>query len=290
MPSQTELHSRRQYAIIEADREEGSLKTRNVPADEVQREVVTQRDETAFSVYVTLATCVHGRLDGPNSDLASLLIFEYEIHSKEENSVVKSLTTSFEFSYTSPGSPDVKAYAPYVRRKYNFSTGEVKHTHGIEGNASLNAGPGEIGTTLSKQKETAHEQQYFEKVESDLGYNDTQKRRDRISFFFSQNQSQKLGVTPFFRTAILLKRSDQVPFQAVFKLKFDGGFMYNASQTFKSVFGKVPDDPINFNPFIESLLGEVQIDDINQLGKYAHGRELDKSLAPIWGVDIQAGQ
>lgn len=287
MTSQAELQNPRPYAIVETEHSEGELKTSNFPPDEVQRDIATYREATAFSVYVKLATCLHGHLDGPNSDPASLIIFEYEVHSKEEDSVVKSLQTSFKFTQSGHGSPDLKAYAPYVRRRYNFSKADVTNTKGVETSGGGSAGPAELAAKFSNEKAVAHEQQYFEKVESWPGYNDREKRHDKVSFCFTQNKSQRSGVTPFFRTAMLLKRSDQSPFKADFSLELDGGFTYNSSQTFKKVFGKAPDDPINFDPQADPLYGETNLE-LDSLAQYAHGRELDNSLAPIWGVDTHS--
>ncbi|KAF2008074.1 hypothetical protein P154DRAFT_15354 [Amniculicola lignicola CBS 123094] len=289
MPSQADLHNPRAYSIIEADRQDGELKTSNVPSDEVQREVATYREETSFSVYVKLASCVHGHLNGADSEAASLLIFEYEVHSTEDSSVVKSLQTSFKFAPTGPSTPSVIAYAPFVRRKFNFSKGDITSTKGVEATTGAKQGPAELGAKYSNQREKTHEQQYFEKVESRPGYNDRERRHDEIFFRFTQNKSQSSGVTPFFRTAMLVKRANQSPFKANFRLEFDGGFTYNASQSFKKVFGKAPDDPINFDPKAEPLFGDASIE-IDYLGKYASGRELSKDLAPIWGVDVHADE
>ena len=289
MPSQLELQSPQPYAIIESEHSEGELKIRNVPSDEVQRDVATYREETAFSVYVKLATCLHGYLDGSTSDPASLIIFEYEVHSKEDDSVVKSLETSLKFSRNGHASPDVKAYAPYVRRRYNFSKAEITTTKGIEAGVGVAAGPAEITTGASNEKEVAHVQQYFEKVESWPSYDEGEKRHHQVSFRFTQNKSQHSGVTPFFRTAVLIKRSNRNPFKADFSLEFDGGFTYNASRTFKRVFGKAPDDPINFDPNADPVFGDVQVD-LDHLAQCAHGRELDKGLAPIWGVDAYTNE
>ncbi|KAF2707830.1 hypothetical protein K504DRAFT_492456 [Pleomassaria siparia CBS 279.74] len=290
MPSQTELQSPRPYAIVEAEQSDGELKTRNEPSSEIQRDVATYRDETAFVVYVKLATCLHGHLNGPESEAASLVIFEYEVHSKEDSSVVKSLQTSFKFTQSGNGSPDVKAYAPYVRRRYNPTKAEVTKTKRVEASAGASAGPAELSANFSNEKAVTHEQQYFEKVESWPSYNEREKRNDGVSFKFTQNQSQRSGVTPFFRTAMLLKRSNNMPFMADFAFVLDGGFSYNTTRIFKKVFGvKASDDPINFDPSAKPLYGETQLE-MNSLAKYAHGRELDKSLAPIWGVDTHADE
>ncbi|KAF2655445.1 hypothetical protein K491DRAFT_692906 [Lophiostoma macrostomum CBS 122681] len=285
MPSQSDLQNSHQYSIFESEPTEGALKTHNYPEDEVQRDTITSRDETSFSVAVRLATCVHGHLNGPQTEPASLIIFEYEVHSREDNSVVKSLETNFKFTQTAQSGPSVVAYAPFIRRRYNFSTGDITHSQGFEATGGAGAGPGNLEASYSKQREKSHEQQYFEKVESYTGYNERQKRHDEITYRFTQNQSQKHGVTPFFRTAVLLKRTDDQPFKAYFKIDLRGGFMYNTSQGLKKVFGKSPDDPINFDPAVQPLFGEAQVDK-DQLSQYAQGKELSKELAPIWGVDV----
>lgn len=84
---------------------------------------------------------------------------------------------------------------------------------------------------------------------------------------------------------MLLKRADEKPFQADFAIELKGGFRYKAGQVFNKVLGQTfSDDPINFDP-TAAPYGPGAID-LNALGQYAKGKELDKSLAPIWGVDI----
>jgi hypothetical protein len=285
--SQADLQHPRGYLIQEVPVQEGELKTQN-DGDEIQRPVITDREGSKFTVYVELVTCVHGQLGPEDSTPASLIVFQYEIHCREEACVIKSVRTSLEFAQNQLHAPSVQAYAPYIRRRYNATSGNVTDTKGVEGTLGADFTPAKADVKLSAQREESREQQYFEKLESGRHFHDTERRHHKVWWRLSQNQSQKAGVTPAFRTAILLKRKDHNRFTATFDIELDGGFQYSTSKLLNRIFGRIAqdelDDPIIFDPGAEAW-GQGTIDP-TCLGKYAKGAMLDSSLAPVWGVDI----
>lgn len=78
--------------------------------------------------------------------------------------------------------------------------------------------------------------------------------------------SQKHGVLPVFRIAMLIKRENLSDFIGIFKMEIHGSFKYLLSQVGGRVsrfLRHVPlDDPVNFSPGKKPLQGKV--DGINQ--------------------------
>lgn len=273
------------YPLHEIPSTEGELKSRNEPSDEIQRPVITDREDSMFTVYVELVNCVHGTLT-PGGDPASLIIFQYHIHSLQDNRVIKSIRTDFEFSQTGTGSPSVIAYGPYIQRKFNVTTGNITYQKGLEAAAGVEFPPARVEVGYSTEQEKSHTQQYFDKMDSGRHYDEYQKRHHKVWWRYTQNRDQNLGVAPSFRTGVLLKRGDMRPFSARFKIELDGGFRYGAGQKLKNMFSNAEvDDIINFSPYAEPWPSGTTIDTAS-LGKLAQETMLDRTLTPIWGVDI----
>jgi hypothetical protein len=140
---------------------------------------------------------------------------------------------------------------------------------------------GKVGRTES------HQQQYFEKVESNRRFNDEEDRHHSVWWRFRQNQSQKSGVVPGCRIAVLVKRSNNTGFDGVFRItEFDAGWRHDTYSRVKEFFGssKTIDDPVHFNPALDPFGGE----EINRyaLGSLATNEGIPKEHAWIWGVDI----
>lgn len=288
MRSQTDfqLFGGARYPVFETARD-GSLRSRNNPPDEIQRPVITDRQDAMFTVYVELASCVHGTLT-PGGVPASLIIFQYEIHCLQDNHVVNSLKTELEFAQTGTGSPIVIAYVPYIQRTFHATTGTVDHSHGFEIAAGVEFAPAMADIRYSAEKGKSHEQEYFDKVESGRHYRTSEKRHHSVWWRYSHNPDQNHGIVPAFRTGILLRRADTKPFCATLSLELDAGFRYKAGRKVKDFFGRQTeeeDDVINFDPSVMPFPSDTTIDSTS-LGKLAKEAMLDKNLGPIWGVDI----
>jgi hypothetical protein len=276
------------YPTFDSTVQDGELKTRNVPSDEIQRPVITDREDSMFTVYVELVGCVHGTLT-PGGSPASLIIFQYEIHCRQDKNVVRSVDTNFEFSQTGWGTPSVIAYGPYIQRRFNATTGTVSHQRGLEVAVGAEFDPAMAGAKYSVQQERSHEQQYFDKIDSGRHHNESEKRHYSVWWRYTHNSDQNHGVVPAFRTAMLLKRDDMDPFSATFTIKLDAGFQYGVSQKLKYIFSKREvDDIINFDPKAEPWPNGTMIDSTS-LGNLARDAMLDSKLTPIWGVDIGTG-
>jgi len=133
MPSQNDLHQGIELDIFEASLNEGTIRERNDPADEIQRTVITDRGlTTPYKIQALLRACVQGKLDEETNTPASLIIVDYSLKNLKEGSCFTSVQTSFTFmEYGKPGdseevaSPSVVAYAPFEEEvRFNTTTAD----------------------------------------------------------------------------------------------------------------------------------------------------------------------
>jgi hypothetical protein len=274
---------------------DGSLKSRNWPPDEIQREKLTQRGvDTPFRINVSLITCVHGTMSKEDPTPASLLIFEYHLFCTKSNHMFDTVETSFKFDYEpvqrpgkghpSQASPNVVAFAPFrVTERFDASSSEVRKSFAAGISAGLNfplpVGP-TVSATVSIGKEETHEQRYFGEGYGDRDWDERSKRNYGVWWCLRHNESQAHGIPSMFRTAILLKRKTDAPFSCKFLCVVSGGLLFEIKQ---KILGLVdPDDPINFDPAAPPQ-GEWNGLDLSSLGDLADGKKLD-GLAYVWGL------
>ncbi|KAM0554852.1 hypothetical protein ACHAPJ_006587 [Fusarium lateritium] len=241
MLSQEEFAQGVEQDIFQASLDEGIIRERNDPVDEVQRSVITDRGATSdYKVQALLRSCIHGRMAGESSNPASLILVDYQLQSLKSDSVFTSVTTSFtfsEYSSTSGGlledksSPAVIAYAPFERpTKLNQSTA----TEGSTSQAQLTIEPEVNGIKLGSinlggERTSTHEQKYFEQGRA--GRHFDHSRAHLVWWNLVHNKSQGSEVTPQFRVAILVERKSDAKFQAEFKIAAKGGFGYRVPGT-----------------------------------------------------------
>jgi hypothetical protein len=295
MPSQEEFaENGLELPIVIKAAEDGHGKTRNVPANQEQRDVATSREDSYFSTYVRLATCVHGTWSQTDKTPTSFIVLECEFHCLQSDERLKSVKLEWKFLNTekdkmgSPSNPNIVARGPHIFRSWNSSSAHMED----ESNFGANLGGGGAGVTAginaSLKHNEKHDQPYFEKVESSRRFNDKEQRHDSVWWRYSQNERQKLGVTPGCRIAVLLKRKNDVPFDGMFEIaEFDGGWKYSGSQVWNKIRGKSEneDDPIHFNPKLPAIGSGTEIVE-NNLGCLATDEGIDKKYAWIWGIDV----
>jgi len=295
MLSQVDLQASHKIAVAEVSPEDGELKTLNPKKEPRQRSKVTERgsDDTTFSIEASLATCVHGYLKPDRQTPASLIVLHFVIQSDDSSSIVKSARTSFFFKL--PGEVDEKdshatinvmAFAPGHRR-FNKSTSKKTKKRELEFEAGGEASPAKADGKYSEENKEVHTQPYFEKMDAGRRYVDPHAIHDKVWWRVTQNKSHKLGITPEFRTAILVTRKDASQFHGIFRLKIDGGVKYNLSEKYNDWRGKsVVDDPVIFDPSfnphgVENCNIEIKSDSLGELIEDEY--ILRKDLLATWG-------
>ena len=281
--------------IFKASLDEGIIRERNDPLDEVQRSVITDRGVTSpYKVQALLSACVHGTLDPNSKTPASLIIVDYQLEALNEGSTFTSATTSFTFSeYAGPNrtgdepvsAPAVLAYGPFeYLAKLNPSTAteqsKTSQELEIKPEASgISAG----GIKFAHESESTHEERYFERGRA--GRHFDHGRAHNVWWNLVYNRSQKLSITPKFRVAMLVERKSDSKFQAQFKIAARGGFGYMIQELKdRWLYKTAIDDPIIFDPSRPSM-GDLQGVDATKLGLLKK-RERLEALVSVPGLDF----
>ncbi|KAM7221642.1 hypothetical protein V8F06_003033 [Rhypophila decipiens] len=255
--------------MFQASLDEGIIRERNDPLDEVQRSVITDRGlNSPFKVQALLSACIHGTLDPETKTPASLIVVDYQLESM--NGVFTSATTSFTFTeYTGPGPKgDESASAP-------------AHSQELELKPEV-AGVSIGGPKFGHESESTHEQRYFERGRA--GRHFDHGRAFNVWWNLEYNRSQALSITPKFRVAMLVQRKSNSKFQADFKIAARGGFGY-VIQELKDrwLYKTAIDDPIIFDPSKEAM-GDLEGVDPAHLG-LLRKRERLEALVSVPGLE-----
>jgi hypothetical protein len=301
MPSQDDLSQglEMEMDLFEASLDEGTIRQRNDPYNEIQRSVITDRGLTSpYKIQALLKACIHGTMDHETKKPASLILVDYKLLNTKEGSYFASVTTRFTFSEhenTNSGNenlvaaPSVVAYAPFEEPvRFNETTGDVtRHSKldvamrpGIKGMSV-----GEID--FSKEKGSSHEQRYFDQGVASRNF-DAHGRANSVWWNLIQNRSQKVGIPPTFGVAILVERENDLKFEAGFNIAVRGGFGVAANNLEDKWLRRTTvDDPIIFDPSCPPF-GDLQGIDRTELGKLKEGLRLN-SLSKVCGLkDLEA--
>ncbi|KAL6796989.1 hypothetical protein J3E68DRAFT_320846 [Trichoderma sp. SZMC 28012] len=293
MTSQDDLAKGLTRDLFEASSDEGIIRERNDPLNEVQRSVITDRGmNSPYKVQALLSACIHGTLDSVSKTPASLIIVDYQLEALKEGSMFTSATTSYTFSeYTGShrvggepaSSPAVLAYGPFeYMTEFHQSTANEhnKNSQELQINPQVN-GISAASITFGHERESTHEQRYFERGRA--GRHFSNGRADTVWWNLVYNKSQKLSITPKFRVAMLVERKSDSKFQAVFEIAAHSGFGYKV-QEFKErwLHRTAIDDPIVFDP-AKPAMGDLQGVDSMNLG-LLRKRERLEALVSVPGL------
>lgn len=251
--------------LFEASLDEGQVRRQNNPAEQIERMVITDRSPmSSYKVQVILSACIHGYFDAEKTKPASLILVDYNLNATAEGAVFASIDTSFEFQTYPPDpnnlTPQVAAYAPFKEpARLNESTAKKSKKHQSSAKFSpqfAGAGAGEVAYATERALE--HEQKYFDLAQGGRDY-DGKERPYRVWWSVIQNRSQKLGVPPKLRLAMLVERTSEDKFQAVFKIAPRGGIGYALDHLREKWLRKTTyDDPVVFDPLVDPKLGELE--------------------------------
>lgn len=281
---------------------DGETKTRNVPANQSQREVVTYRDVTSdFSVSVEMPLCVHGWENADRKQAMSLLVFDYSIMYAKRDHFVKSLKTTFIFDEAAfpaearpgeaPASPSVVAYAPFERQmEFNKTEADIKSRVHAGANLGINYGAS-AEASGGVESETSHTQKFFTRGQAGRKFRNKTGKWEGVFWYLQQNESQGDGVPSTFSVAILLKRASNANFKGTFFIRAEAGLWADWKSGYRRIFSKEGDDPVNFDPQMEEKgrKWETHKDKISQddLGLLEKDGKLTE-LVEVWGVDLGA--
>lgn len=299
MPSVEDLAQGQEFDLFEASLDEGTTRKKNDKNDPIQRRVITDRGvNSPYKIQAILRACVHGTMtkktpESPEPQPGSLIVVDYTLINNKEGAYFTSVETTYKFSEyvdKSKGGkptgvcPSVVAFAPFdVPVIYNESTAEEtgQNTAQLEIAPEFN-GIKIASIVLGKDTESKHEQRYFDIGTAGTHF-DAKSRPNMVWWNVIHNRSQKLGVSPKFRVAMLVAREDNSKFQAKFEIDVHGGFGYAISELVENWIRRTAiDDPIIFDPS-HGPMGDLEGIPRDELGKLASDDNLE-ALSMVWGL------
>ena len=286
MPPQDELIAAKQFDLFECPKGSGQTRTKNHPATQDQRTVITNRPKTSFKVDVRMVSCIHGIMSDSEPTLASLVVFEYHLVCTGGKYRYKSLETRLAFTSYGPedcqNGPLITAYEP-SKQLEKYAPTEVEHTKKWKAEGSLGArfAPADAGITLGGETEEKYKSMSYASLKAfPESPPDGTSEPCAIEWHFEPNETTKMGMPDTFRVAVLIQRKNRDRFKCTFTLELHEGQLIAASKIVKKVFGRAEsDDPVIFNPSLDPQ-GEVKGINASLLGEYKDPEKL-RSLTTI---------
>lgn len=233
--------------------------TRNDPAQPHQRTNYIER-KGAVDVRCSCVDVMHGLLDSDSDTLCTLLVLEFRFDPRKQARRISSVDVELRFD--GANCPEVSAIAPCG----NFSVAPTRQSESTKfwTNAGFSATPAPAPTLNASVG-------YDRSITRDLTYAATVTgatalrgrnygRANCASWTLLENPATKTGVPVAMKTAILLKRSDEEPFQCEVAIKARADWRSNL----EALFGRTPaDDPVLFDPTMDATSAEY---DAKRLG------------------------
>ncbi|KAK0111585.1 hypothetical protein ONS95_001934 [Cadophora gregata] len=244
--------------------EGSSFRTQNDPAAPLQRSNYIER-HGAVDIRCSCLDVIHGFFSAESETFSTLIILQFRFDSRRKARRFQAVSISLEFGSMKPGEtgPEVFSISP----DGVLSLVPTSQHEEVSREAGLDVGGGFLGATaIAKVGWTKTVSRDTNDQTTVTGSIDLKGRNwgkpNCASWTLQENATTKTGVPTSMRTAILLKRKDENPFQCIVKI--------NATVDVKSamerVFGGKPkDDPVLFDPSLEPT-NNLQKYDIEELG------------------------
>lgn len=231
-----------------------SFRTQNDPSAPYQRSNYIER-KGAVDIRCSCLDVVHGLFSAETGLYATLIVLQFRFDPRKQSRRFQSVDISLEFKSMKRGQtgPEVFAIAPNGRMNLMPTTQkeEVSRKAGLElGGAGPLGGltaTGSVGWEKNVSKDTSDQTIV-------IGSIDLKGRNwgpsNCASWTLLENKTTKTSVPSSMRTAVLLKRQNEDPFQCV--LKIDA--VVDVKSKFERMFGgkgrEPRDDPVLFDPEI----------------------------------------
>ncbi|KAK0623857.1 hypothetical protein B0T14DRAFT_425149 [Immersiella caudata] len=222
---------------------ESGYRTKNAPG-QVARSVLIDRGESLV-LRASLASVTHGDFSSDSDNAASLLVFEFRFLSNSGRRFKKATITLLfdDASGDLRNCPEVHAIAPpegKIAINKATSTKDIKHGVNAGVNVGMSGAGAELGYTweASQVKETVHATTLtaFKRCEGrDWG------APNMARWVIEEDHVAKGGIPTFLRSAVLLRRRDDVPFNFTIRVEYDT----DLKGVFKRLIGQERPDPVD---------------------------------------------
>jgi hypothetical protein len=262
--------------------EGSSFRTQNDPSAPLQRDTYIQR-KGAVDIRCSCLDVIHGLFTAEGEIFATLIILEFRFDPRKRARRIASADISLEFGGMKPGEngPEVYAITPVGTMSLVPTTQheELKRTGSLQLGAAAPVGvtaTGSVGWEKSVSRDKSDQTTVTGSIDL-VGRN--YGKKNCASWTLLENPTTKTGVPVSMRTAILLKRKDENPFQCVVKIKADVDFKSSLERVFG---GKPKDDPVLFDPDLPPT-NNLQNYEIENLGAFALENVCDVTFSTVLG-------
>jgi hypothetical protein len=248
-----------------------SFRTQNDPSAPLQRSNYVER-KGAVDIRCSCLDVIHGLFSAESGVFATLIVLQFRFDPRKRARRFESVDISLEFGGMKQGEvgPEVYAIAPVGMLSLVPTT---QHEE-LKRNASLQLGgaapvggitaTGTVGWEKSVSKDTSDQTTVAGSI--DLKGRNWGKS-NCASWTLLENKTAKTGVPTSMRTAVLLKRKDENPFQCVVKIDASVEFKSSLERVFGGKGREPKDDPVLFDPELEPT-NNLRKYDILELGAF----------------------
>jgi hypothetical protein len=240
-----------------------SFRTQNDPSAPLQRSNYIER-KGSVDIRCSCLDVIHGLFSASSDPFATLIVLQFRFDARKQARRFESVDISLEFKGMKPGEsgPEVFAIAPDGRMSLVPTTQheDVKRNVSLQlGGAAPVGGVSATGTVVW-EKTVGRDTSDQTTVTGSIDLKGRNWRPSNCaSWTLLENQTTKTGVPTSMRTAILLKRKDESPFQCVVKIDASVDFKSTLERVFGGKGREPRDDPVLFDP---------ELDPTNNLRKY----------------------
>ena len=252
--------------------DEGShFRTQNDPSNPWQRANWIER-KSAADIRCSCLDIVHGNFSPSSDHFATLLVLQFRFDARKRARRFQSVNIELEFKRMRLGEtgPEVFATWPNGRMSLMPTTQHEDKTKNLNlqlGGAAPVGGltaTGTVGWERSISRDTSDQTTVTGSIDlKGRNYGPS----NCASWTLLENNSTHTGVPEMIQTAVLLKRTDEDPFQCVAKIEAKVDIMSTLERVCGGK-GKVPkDDPVLFDPRLRSTENLVKYNE-EELGNF----------------------
>lgn len=258
-------------SLFESGDSGSAFRTQNSPSNQLQRSNYIER-KGSVDIRCSCLDTVHGQLSSTSDIFATLIVLEFRFDPRKKARRFESVDISLEFKGmdSKDAGPEVLKAAP----DGNLSLMLTKQHEELQRNASLQLGAaspiggltatGALGWVKTVSRDASDQTTIVGSIDL-VGRNWGPK--NSVSWTLLENKTMKTGVPRRMRTAVLLKRKDENPFQCIAKIDAVVDLITTLGRVFGGKGRDPRDDPVLFDPDLDST-DNLQKYDTEELGVF----------------------
>ncbi|KAH8820738.1 hypothetical protein F5884DRAFT_658244 [Xylogone sp. PMI_703] len=253
---------------------ESAFRIANDPSDPYQRGQYVER-KGPIDIRCSSVDVIHGLFASDSDVFSSLLVLQFRFDSRKRARRIAQVNIELRFSGTAADTADPEVYAIAPDGRFSFAHTTQTEEVNVETQAHLGGGGAGVdaGVDAKYGKTITKEMTYATVVTGSIDLRGRNYGKPNCaSWTLLENPATKTGVPAAMKTAILLKRRSEEPFQCVVSVKARADWRTALEWLVGST---KPDDPVLFNPLLEPTsdrykeheldLGKLDLEEISDI-------------------------